>query len=305
MFDGIKRQIERAGATQSNQKNAAIRVVGDRASGKTTYMAALTRFPQSRTNTSKENRIVQSVSATNEDGKSLINKAQNILEQGLELEPTDLAPDASSSNDYQLSIALSNLSRLKSSAELTRLNVSFKDYAGEFFSDLLYDDNDPNLKTYLADCAQATGLMFLLDGSAQREDENYAAGVEKLLNALPNSNRSNPLKRIALVLTKCEMPDLWMKRKDPEHLAQLKFKRVYTKMRNWQSETGGDIGFFTSSAFGVLEPRFGEANSKTIKRDRGGIRAVIKDSNRWKPFGLVAPIYWLCTGDRNQKLDEE
>ncbi len=67
------------------QSSAVLRIIGDRTSGKTTYMASLARWPNA-----DPDSPVQAVTAVDEGGEDLINKAQNILEQGLQLEQTDL-----------------------------------------------------------------------------------------------------------------------------------------------------------------------------------------------------------------------
>lgn len=56
-------------------------VIGSRSSGKTTYMAALARWPGTDPSTSS----VQTVTPIHEDGEALITKAKNILEQGEQL----------------------------------------------------------------------------------------------------------------------------------------------------------------------------------------------------------------------------
>jgi GTPase SAR1 family protein len=309
MFNRLKKvaaTVAEKTEPEVKQSSSVIRVIGDRASGKTTYMAALARSPNAN-----PNGVVQDITAVNNDGNALISKAQNVLEQGLELEPTDLKPDAENVSDYQLSITLKSQFSAKSlraslPGSVTKLNISCKDYAGEFFSDLLYQTQDPKLATYLEDCSSATGIMFLLDGSSSRKDSEYAIGIEKFLKTLARSGQSSELNRIALVLTKCELPDLWIKRQDPEKLAQGQFKQVCSKLRSWEStNSSSTIGFFTTSAFGVIGSRFKEPNSKQQTRDRGGVTSVLKEPKHWRPFGLVAPIYWLCTGDRHNQLDEE
>ena len=309
MFDRIKKQITTVKIElepKVTQSSAVIRVIGDRASGKTTYMAALARSPNA-----SQNGIIQDITAVNDDGNTLISKAQNILEQGLELEPTDLTANAEEVSDYQLSITLKSQPSVKSlranlPGSVTKLNISCKDYAGEFFSELLYQSRDPKLESYLDDCSQATGIMFLLDGSASRKDSDYAIGIEKLLKTIARSGNPSELRRVALVLTKCELPELWMKRQQPEELAQAQFKQVCAKLRAWESTTeSGKVDFFATSAFGVIGTRFKEANSKQQSRDRGGVTSVLKEPKHWRPFGLVAPIYWLCMGDRYNQLEEE
>jgi hypothetical protein len=287
------------------QKSAVLRVIGDRASGKTTYMAALARWPNA-----SPNSPVQNVMPITTDGEELIAKAQMILEQGLQMEPTALITDVNDIKDYALSIVLREQFSLKSlktgiTPNLLTLNVNCKDYAGEFFSDVLHRAGDPQLEDYLEDCAQAEGLMLLLDGNARRRDAEYANGIDRLLVSLDRSDISITKRRIALVLTKCEMPDLWVSRFKPKELAEAKFPQVCRKLKAWEAIGSGAVEFFTNSAFGMLGTQFPEPNSKKIDRNEFGMRSVLKDSKRWRPFGLVAPIYWLCTGQRHKDLEKD
>ena len=126
------------GASEALQSNAVLRVIGDRTSGKTTYMASLARWPNA-----DPASPVQNVTPVNEEGEELIVNAQNILEQGLQLEPSDLKASAIDIKDYTLSIALKGQfswrnPKASAGSDLVTLNISCKDYAGEFFTDLLY-----------------------------------------------------------------------------------------------------------------------------------------------------------------------
>lgn len=304
MFNQLRKQlIPNLVEPEATQSNAVIRVIGDRASGKTTYMASLARWPSANPTSP-----VQSVSAVNEESEELIRKAQNVLEQGLELEPSDLSANAEMVKDYSLTITLkSQFSIRNPRANLTgapvKLNISCKDYAGEFFSDLVHQSGNTKLTSYLEDCQQATGILILVDGST-RKDAEYAIAIEKFLRALDKSGQTE-LQRIALVLTKCEQPDLWDKRHQPKRLANARYSQVCSKLQMWQSSNPVRVDFFTTSAFGMVGNPFPEANSKQLSRSRGGVTSVLKDPKHWRPFGLVAPIYWLCTGERHQQLDED
>lgn len=291
------------GASEALQSNAVLRVIGDRGSGKTSYMASLARWPNA-----DPASPVQNVTPVNEEGEELISKAQNILEQGLLLEPTrlDYATDV---KDYTLSIALKGQfswrNKASAGSELVTLNISCKDYSGEFFTDLLYQAGNSRLQDYLEDCLQATGIMFLIDGTTHRKDSEYANGLDKFLMALDRTDISAEKRRVALVMTKCEQPELWIKRHEPRELATARFPQVNRKLQSWQQMGGGSVDYFTTSAFGMLGSRYPEPNSKRINRDRNGTTSVLKDPKRWRPFGLVAPIYWLCTGDRHKELDKD
>ncbi|MBE9057356.1 GTPase domain-containing protein [Sphaerospermopsis sp. LEGE 08334] len=276
------------------QSSVVLRVIGDRASGKTSYMASLARWPNA-----DPDSPVQAVTAVDEGGEDLIAKAQNILEQGLELEKTRLE-NISHLPDCTLQISLKEK---KIGSPLFNLNISSKDYSGEFFDDLLHQSQNPQLEEYLEDCLQANGIMFLVDGSSRRKDLEYANGLDKLLLALDRNDINGSKRRIALVLNKCEQSDLWVNRDKPGFLASARFPQVCRKLQSWQQMGGGEIEFFTASAFGMLGNKYPEPNVNLLNRSRGGVRAVIKNPKLWRPFGLVAPIYWLAKGSRHPQLD--
>ena len=295
----------KSSVTEPIDRSGAIRVIGDRNSGKTAYMASLAYWPNANISSP-----VQTVTPLNDDTNQLVDNAQNILEQGLQLEPTDLNSSVDDIRDYTLSIVLKGQFSWKTpkvnlQPQLVRLNISCKDYAGEFFSDLLHRNGDALLADYLEDCVRATGIMFLADGTSHQKDSQYASGLDKFLIALDRTDISSSQQRIAFVMTKCEQSELWVNRHNPRELAQARFPQTFRKLQAWQQTGGGQVDYFTTSAFGVLGSKYPEPNSVRIKRDRGGTSSCIKDPKRWRPFGLVAPIYWLCTGERHKELDKD
>jgi len=301
----FKDKLEKQEPQHSSQKNATLRVIGDRAAGKTTYMAALARWPNANPNSP-----VQSVMPITQEGEELVEKAQMILEEGLQMEPTAFATDVNDIKDYTLSIVLRqqfSLKSLKAGAvpKLLTLNISCKDYPGEFFSDVLHQAGNPQFEDYLEDCMQAEGLMLLLDGNARQRDAEYANGIDKLLVLLNRSDTGATRRRIAMVLTKCELADLWVNRLKPQYLAEARFPKVYRRLKAWDAIGAGSVDFFANSAFGMLGNQYPEANSKKIDRNEFGMRSVLKNPRQWRPFGMVAPIYWLCTGERHQDLEKD
>lgn len=293
MFGWLKNNKE---TQEINDESAVIRVIGDRGSGKTAYMASMAYWPNANPDSP-----VQSIVPINDEANELIAQAQNILEQGLQLEPTDLNASVLDVKDYTLSITLKDRFAAFRSGML-KLNISCKDYAGEFFSDLIHQVGDSRLEDYLEDCLEATGILFLLDGTTYRKDSEYANGLDKFLMALDRSDMDEKHRRIALVMTKCEQSELWINRHKPEELAKARFPQVHRKLETWSKSTGGEVSYFTTSAFGMLGNQFPEPNSKKLSRDRNGTTSVIKNPRRWRPFGLIAPIYWLCTGQHHKEL---
>jgi GTPase SAR1 family protein len=277
-------------SSEFTQENANIRLIGDRQSGKTSYMASLAYYP----NASKDS-FVQNIIPIGEDAENLITQAQNILEQGLELEPTMLNANIDEVKDYTLSITLANQ---------VKLTINCKDYAGEFFSDLMFKIGEPLLDDYLDDCLQATGIILLIDGTSHRKDSEYAQGLDKFLLALNQADLGQEKRRIAVTFSKCEQSELWINRQFAEKIANNRFPQLSRRLQAWQNQNIGEVSYFTTSAFGVLGSQFPEPNSQKISRGREGTKSIIKNPRRWRPYGLVSPIYWLCTGKRNPKLEE-
>jgi hypothetical protein len=300
MLDWLKNPLQ--ANTEPAQKSAVVRVIGDRFSGKTTYMAALARWPNADAQSP-----VQNITAIGENGEELVEQARDILEQGLELEPTPMEGSLSEVKDYSLSITLKNSSSLRNWSNGSRvltLNVSCKDYSGEFFSDLIYQSSDPKLRSYMEDCLEATGIVMLIDGTSNRKDAEYANGLKKFLEQLDRKTLGDQKRQIALVLTKCEQSELWVNRHRPTFLASARFPSVYHQLLSWQDMGAGQIDCFTTSAFGMVGTRYPRPNAEQLSRGQRGIKSVIHDPKCWKPFGLVAPIHWLCTSERHSQLDE-
>lgn len=299
-----KRKTQELSEPELISQTATLRVIGDRSSGKTAYMASLAYWPNANPSSP-----VQMVSPVGEESNELVDKAQNILEQGLQLEPTRLDATADEVKDYTLNITLKGQFSWKNAKlgirpQMVQLSINCKDYAGEFFSDLLHKSGDSQLEDYLEDCLQARGILFLLDGTTHRKDNEYANGLDKFLMALDRTDIGATKRRIAVVFSKCEQSELWVNRYNPHYIAQARFPQVCAKLQAWSQIGAGEVEYFTTSAFGMLGNRFPEPNSTRISRDRDGTISVIKDPKRWRPFGLVAPIYWLCTGERHRELDK-
>lgn len=293
---------------QTNSRNtsesATIRVVGDRASGKTAYMAALARWPNANLNSP-----VETVIPINEDGDTLVTIAQNLLEQGLEIPPTGISDNVMDLKDYQLRIVLKAAfswrnPKLNGSNQQVTLDVNCKDYSGEFFSDLLNKVGDPVLNDYLDDCLQASGIMLLIDGTSRRY-QDIAASIDKFLVALDRNDLGGSKRRIAVVVTKCEQPELWVNRQKARDIVSAISPQVLKRLQAWQQSGAGSVEYFSASAFGMLGTNMPAPNFTKVKASREGLAAVIRDPRRWRPFGLVAPIYWLCTGERHKALDGE
>ncbi|MDY7008300.1 MAG: hypothetical protein SWX82_31335 [Cyanobacteriota bacterium] len=297
---GKQKKLNSDSAPKALGNDSVLRIIGDRGSGKTAYLASLAYWP----NASPESPV-KSIAPIGEEAQELIDQARDILEQGLQLEPTDLNADINQVKDYSLSITLKDrFSWLQGSRKSVQLNISCKDYAGEFFSDLLYKKGDQKLEDYLGDCCLARGLLMLVDGTSHRQDNEFAMGMEKLLMEIERSDIETKHRRIALVLSKCEQSELWVNRHQPKKVAS-RFPKLSAQLETWSQSSAGTVEYFTTSAFGVLGQHYPEPNSMRLKRTRHGTTSIIKKPKLWRPFGLVSPIYWLCTGQRHSELDRD
>ena len=145
---------------------------------------------------------------------------------------------------------------------------------------------------------------MLVDGTSHRKDKEFAMGMEKLLMEIDRSEMEMQHRRIALVLSKCEQLELWVNRHRPRKVAK-RFPKLFAQLEAWSDSGGGTVEYFTTSAFGILGRQYPEPNSMRLKRARDGTTSVIKKPKLWRPFGLVSPIYWLCTGKRHSELDRD
>lgn len=273
-----------------------IRLVGDRAAGKTTYITTLASWP-----CDDPDSPVKTVVPIGEDTKNLINTAKECLEQQQEIVPNDYGDGIEKS--YILKIEFKDKFTWLNS-QLATLEIECKDYPGEFFSDLLEKQNPPLLRQYIEDCKEVTGILFLLDGTS-RKDKVYADCLYEFLVQLDQfSSRSIKTRRVAVALTKCELSELWLHRLNPREKVMARFEDVHRRLENLRSIT---VDYFATSAFGILGSVYPTPNSKIVKRDDNGTRAIIKEPNPglWQPFGLVDPIYWLCTGNRHPDFSRD
>lgn len=270
-----------------------IRVIGDRGCGKTTYLAALAYWP----NHDPTNSPIQSIEPFDPDTGELIQQAENILKIGGRLSPTDNPEDPDQAPLYTVLIDLKP--RLFFQNRNVRIQVSCREYGGELYEELSKSSTE-KLGNYLNDCASSSGLMILIDGTSALRDQQYAQALKNLeseLNMrLAANNRKPSSYRIAVVFTKGENASVWVSREDLPGFVNRKFPRMQIALKTWTVKWGCSYEYFIASAFGTMGENPPKPNVK------GGSGGVIARPDFWKPFGLVAPIYWLYTGQKDERL---
>jgi len=281
-----------------------IRIIGPRASGKTTYMAALVHWP----NRNPIKSPIQAINPTDGgDTQRLKDMARDILENSQALPPNPLEEVIL----YNLTIDLKPNFMLNPIAAILRKNfrmvVSATDYPGELFTLLRDNPRDENVQLYLNECQYATGLMIMIDGTSTN-DRFYSDALTALKTELTLRFQQNNIDtrryRIALVFSKAEQALVWnfYKQNQITMFTNQKYQQTTFTLQQWKREWGCSVACFFSSAFGTIgNPE--TANFRSTNRPGvNGTFGVIDRPNFWKPFGLIAPIYWLYTGQGNIQL---
>ncbi len=283
-----------------------IRIIGPRKSGKSTFMAALARWANPNPDSP-----IQAIDPFDSEAAKLIAMARDILEDGKELAGTDYDDDANSLPTYTLLITLKarflNNPLATFKGKPIRLQVSCREYSGELIKDLRSPGiSSVNLTSYLDDCASAGALLLMIDGNA-RSDSEYAQAFDNLqreLNErLANNNRGLGDYRVAVVFAKCEQGQVWVHRQDVQKFVNLKFPQTQAVLQRWRDCWRCQVNYFFCSALGMkgTPPK---PNVKVKNKDRNAVYAVIDKPEFWRPIGLVAPLYWLQTGQTDPRLRE-
>ncbi|GAB1543735.1 hypothetical protein NUACC21_64110 [Scytonema sp. NUACC21] len=274
-----------------------IRIIGPRSAGKSTFLAALARFPNV-----KSNSPIESVHPFDENAGRLISMAQDILENGLALAPTRREENINYLPTYTFLIAIKPKLSFINQKNL-RFQVSCREYSGEIFKDLLNISFRDNLRAYLDDCASSS-ILLLIDGTS-REDNLYAQALTRLQTELNEIRiaRNQRLRsfRLAVVFSKAEQSQVWLHRQNVKQFVSLHFPQMQMVLEKWSKTWKCGVNYFFCSAFGMkgYPP---QPNVKVETRDSSGTYGIIANPSVWQPFGLVAPIYWLYTGKDDQRL---
>ena len=265
-----------------------IRIIGSRKAGKTTYLSALLRLPDELKREFPGLEIIP----TSTESVNLIEAAKNIIERGDKLTGTSLDEDPT----YNFQI------NLPSTAGIS-LELVVKDYPGELFEWMGQPQRRAVVQPYLDDWFTAQGwLIMLTDWEIEKDNRLYAPAVTRLLEEFFERSRIHKELRnlrIAVVMTKCERGELWPCRLDAEEdLFRVRLPKTYSILKKMPSN---QCKFFACSAFGVMSDRPGDRDPRPNRYipDDGSsaeFNACLRDASAWKPYGLIAPIYWLSTG---------
>ncbi len=282
-------------------QNVDIRIIGPRRSGKTTYLSTLAYFPHSKQLNADFPGL--EVLVGDDATAELATMAENIIKRGNNLAGTRRGEGIDDLSEYSLRIKLPPLSQ--------DIELCAKDMAGEIFEDFALARKRFETQPYIDDLFSATGWMLMLtDWEPGRDVHLYKPIFENLCHEIQMREEMEPeIKklRLAVVMTKCERGELWPGRLDPEEdLFKVRLPETHKVLR--EQLAPHRVSFFACSSFGVLSDRkedFDPRPNRYVPDDGSSAEdnSFLRNPNRWHPYGLFSPIYWLA-GQRsaNPKL---
>jgi Double-GTPase 1 len=266
----------------------SIRVIGPKGSGKTTYLAALSYWTDTQQKSGKKPDFT--INPIGDETKKLTLLAENIICEGNSLPPTDIASGIDSLPVYQFSIDVRR--QLRSAHQI---NLAVRDYPGEIFDELNAGETDPIHQEFLDECLvnrDVQGCLILLNKWEKGLDKVYKRAFDKLVNIIKENDRTD--LRLAIAMSKCERGELWPGRLEPEidifeqHFPETK-ALLHSKLPN------KNLAFFALSTFGVLRRNDPRPNRSD---EMNGKNSVLRKAELWRPYGMIAPLYWLDTGEK-------
>jgi hypothetical protein len=265
--------------------------IGSRAAGLSTYLATLAYHQKHQVKSKKV--LSCQVTPINKDTKQLSNDAENILKKQVMLEPTKLYHSFWHTPSYIFTITL-EIKGLFWAKNTEKVSFQIYDMPDNLLRDIREFSSSHSFTEYYDGLFSGIGGYFLpIGGTSHREDEVYAKSLEKFTTDLTQRNPQGC--RIAFTVTKCDLSELWVNRDDPRGMVQRRFPKMYEILENWTQEDKGKVEYFTTSSFGVFG-KYCEPNSIIKSKSKMGTMAVIRNPKEWQPFGLIEPLYWLCTG---------
>jgi len=279
-----------------------ISVIGPRASGKTTFLAALAGWHDVGFR-----KPIKSVESINEDTHRLKRYAEDILKNGERLSPTDW--NSSYDNHYLFRIEIKPNFWHNPLCWLLKRNVRFslscKDFLGEFINSLKspFDDNSSYIDSFLDNCAFSFGLLIMIDATdSLRLDKEYSQAFSTLCNELTSRIRRSGAHRkyrVAVVFSKADNNKIWKYRKKLKEFVNINFPCTKNIFQEWAKDGYCEVAYFSCSAFGM---KGNPPQPNVIDGFSNGNCGYLADPVVWQPFGLAAPIYWLSTGKIDSRL---
>lgn len=266
-----------------------IAIIGPRAAGKTTYLAALAHLSQKNIFSGLDIDILK-----DQNSQTLINMASNLIEL------KDIVGQTEVGNEPTYGFTI-NIPTGKYGAKQAQIKkLSFVDYAGEIFEKIARRPNE--VKSYIEQLLKVEAWMVMLtDFQPEKADREYQPILENLWKLIMSKEQKNPTckkLRMAVVMSKCERGELWPGRLDPdEDLFKIRLPNTYKYLTQIGKIPSKRLRFFACSSFGVRGYQDPRPNRQSFENNiPSDFSAILRDDCQWQPYGLITPLYWLSTG---------
>ncbi len=267
-----------------------IRVIGPRGSGKTTYLAALAYWPDRKKVGSKGKTF--HIQPIGDDTKELAEKAEDIIMEGESLPPTPITGGLQSLPYYSFKIEIKPWL-----GKLEEINLAVRDYPGEIFDELAAGSSNSLHEEFIDECLMkdVDGCLILLTDWRRGTDKAYSRVFKRFTDLIDSHGRGNDL-RIAVAISKCERGEIWPGRLEPEtDLFDVYLPKTKAILR--EKILPQNLEFYAISTFGVLRRNDPRPN-RVDELGKFGRKSGLRESNRWQPYGMISPLYWLSKGKR-------
>ena len=283
---------------KSTNISSTITVIGPRSSGKTTFLAGLAYFPQRKQQEGKQAKFKVIAGSDNNSQKLLKNAKRLILER------SSFNP-SKENNTYSFTI------EIFSRGNEEKIFLQAIDFPGEGLD--FIGDPSSKYREYLEERLTAkfnNFLILLADWEPPESDFTLSETIDifkKIVREKANAEDLKELK-LAVVMNKCERGELWPSRLTPKmDIFEQYLPDTIFELRSFLEEFGippENLEFFAMSTFGVLDYDDPRPNRKDqLKKSRtatqkGEWDSVLRSPNKWNPYGMLSPIYWLATSKR-------
>lgn len=272
-----------------------IRVIGPRNSGKTTFLAGLAYWPDKQKRESRKKYF--NIHSLNDETEGLATRAENIIMEGADLEPTSVHVRSTD----ELPSYLFRIEIQQPWKKPEEINLAVTDYPGEIFEQLEMGIQDELHQEFIEECLlhDVEGCLILLSDWGGQADRFYKRVFKQFTSLMDKYDRASNL-RLAVVISKCERGEIWPGRIEPEiDLFNSHLPETSSLLRSCVPSK--NLEFFALSTFGVLHRNDPRPN-RIEQWGTDGSRAVLRESRKWKPYGMLAPLYWLSTGKRKDSI---
>ncbi|MCM0591706.1 MAG: hypothetical protein ACSI46_18265 [Gloeotrichia echinulata DVL01] len=265
-----------------------IRIIGQHGSGKTTYLAALAYWQYK--NKQEGKKVNFTINPLNDDTKTLARRSEDIILQGLTLQPDEVIGGIDTLPFYSFKIEIK-----PALGKPEEIILAVRDYPGEIFEELDSGSTNPLHQEFIDECfvGDVAGCLILLNEWKSGTDKFYRRVLDRFTHLMESYGRGNNL-RLAIAMSKCERGELWPGRLEPEiDLFDRHFPETTALLR--QRIPPNNLQFYAISTFGVLRRNDPRPN----RVDELGTKfSFLRDKEKWQPYGVISPLYWLSTGKR-------